>query len=288
MIFKGYSKAKYSNWLYYSPYHTLFDAGEGINTILEEKIVAINNIILSHGHTDHYTGLINILMTKFGHYYSTGEFNDLAIYYPKDDAALIAYIKYIREFYNLGDNRKEFKIKWVEVEADRRYEFNTKLDTYLETFGVEHTKDVISIGYNVMERRRKLRPEFASVPPESVKKLIDEKGRDNVIYLENKRTITYCGDSVNAPVDKFMDTDILIHEATFLKTDDRFGQLHSTLEEAFDTAVRAKTRRLILMHISTRYKYDEIKTEIGKMVEKYSTAGIIKVDFIVPGKIFEV
>lgn len=288
MIFKGYSKAKYSNWLYYSPYHTLFDAGEGINTILEEKIVAINNIILSHGHTDHYTGLINILMTKFGHYYSTGEFNELSIYYPKNDAALIAYIKYIRDFYKLDEGRREFGINWIEVEADRRYEFNTRLDTYLETFGVEHTKDVVSIGYNIMERRRKLRPEFASVPPEQVKRLIDEKGRDNVIFIDNKRTLTYCGDSVNAPVDKFTDTDILIHEATFLKTDDRFGQLHSTLEEAFDTAVRAKAKRLILMHISTRYKLDEIKTEVAKMIEKYATAGSIRVDFIVPGKIFEV
>ncbi len=288
MIFKGYSKAKYSNWLYYSPYHTLFDAGEGINTILEEKIVAINNIILSHGHTDHYTGLINILMTKFGHYYSTGEFNDLSIYYPKNDNALIAYIQYIRDFYKLNDGQKEFNIKWVEVEAGRCYEFNTKLDTYLETFGVEHTKDVISIGYNIIERRRKLRPEFADVAPENVKKLIDEKGRDNVIYVEDKRTLTYCGDSVNAPVEKFIGTDILIHEATFLKTDDRFGQLHSTLEEAFDIAVRSKTKRLILMHISTRYKYDEIKSEVNKMIEKYATAGVIKVDYIVPGKIFEV
>lgn len=287
MIFKGYSKAKYSNWLYYSPYHTLFDAGEGINTILEEKIVAINNIIISHGHTDHYTGLINILMTKFGHYYSTGEFNDLSIYYPKNDAALIAYIDYIRNFYKLGDGGKEFKINWVEVEPGRTYKFKTKLDTYLETFGIEHTKDVVSIGYNIMERRRKLKPEYCSVPPENIKKLIDEKGRDAVIYIEDKRTITYCGDSVNAPVEKFINTDILIHEATFLKTDDRFGQLHSTLEEAFDIAVKAKTKRLILMHISTRYKYDEIKAEINKMIERYSTAGVIRVDYIVPGKIFE-
>jgi len=286
MIFKGYSKAKYSNWLYYSPYHTLFDAGEGINTILEEKIVAIRNIIISHGHTDHYTGLINILMTKFGHYYSTGEFNELYIYYPKYDNALKAYINYIREFYRL-ELQKDFMIKWVEVEADQKYKFNTKLDTYLETFGVQHTKDVISIGFNIVERRRKLKPEYAEVPPDQVKGLIDEKGRDNVIYVEDKRTLTYCGDSVDSPVEKFEGVDMLIHEATFLKSDDRCGQLHSTLEEAFLVAVKANVKKLILMHISTRYKYDEIKTEVAKLVEKYSHHRM-SVDFIIPGKIFEI
>ncbi len=288
MIFKGYSKAKYSSWLYYSPYHTLFDAGEGINTILEEKIVAINNIILSHGHTDHYTGLINILMTKFGHFYSTGEFKELSIYYPAKDIALAAYIGYIKNFYKLDNGNKDFKINWIEVEAGRVYDFNTRLDTYLETFSIEHTKDVVSIGYNIVERRRKLRPEYYNVPPESVKKLIDERGRDNVIYIENKRTLTYCGDSINAPIEKFKGTDILIHEATFLKNEDRSGQLHSTIEEAFDTAVKSKTSRLIINHISTRYKYDEIKTEVYKMIEKYSTAGKIKIDYIIPGKVFEV
>jgi len=286
MIFKGYSKAKYSSWLYHSPYHTLFDAGEGINTILEEKIVAIKNILLSHGHTDHYTGLINILMTKFGHYYSTGEFTELFIYYPKHDEALQSYIDYIKGFYKLSQHG-EFKIHWIQVEPNQRYEFATKLSTYLETFGVEHTRDVVSIGYTIVERRNKLRHEYLDLRPDEVKRLIDEKGRQNVVFIENKRTITYCGDSVNAPVEKFADTDVLIHEATFLRGDDRCGQLHSTLSESINIALESKTKKLILFHISTRYKQDDIKTEIAR-IEKTIGKFPFSIDFITPGKIFEI
>lgn len=286
MIFKGYSKAKYSSWIYNSPYHTLFDAGEGINTILEEKIVAIRNILLSHGHTDHYTGLINILMTKFGHYYSTGEFAELFVYYPKQDGALQSFIDYIKGFYNLAAH-PEFPINWVQVEPDRKYEFRTKLSTYLETFPIDHTRDVTSIGYSIVERRNKLRPEYHEVPPDRIKRLIDEKGREAVIYVEDKRTITYCGDSVNAPADRFRDTDVLIHEATFLRDEDRCGQLHSTLRESINTAISANAKKLILFHISTRYKSDEIRSELAK-IERVHGKFPMSVDFITPGKIFEI
>lgn len=284
MIFKGYSKAKYSSWIYNSPYHTLFDAGEGINTILEEKIVAIRNILLSHGHTDHYTGLINIFMTKFGHYYSTGEFNDLCIYYPRNDSALKSFIDYIKGFYEL-DRHPEFNIKWIEADPNRTYEFNTKLDTYLETFGVEHTRDVVSVGYTIVERRNKLRPEFAGIRPDEVKKVIDERGRENVIYVEDKRTLTYCGDSVNTSFEKFAGTDVLIHEATFLREEDRCGQLHSTIAESINVALAAKVKKLILFHISTRYKGDDIKSEIAR-IEKNGKLPFA-IEFLIPGKIFE-
>lgn len=286
MIFKGYSKAKYSSWLYYSPYHTLFDAGEGINTILEEKIIAINNVLLSHGHTDHYTGLINILMTKFGHYYSTGEFNELSIYYPKNDNALLSFIEYIKKFYKLDSDLAHLKINWVEVKPNEKYKFNTKLNTYLETFEIEHTKDVMSIGYKIIEKRRKLKSEFANYPSTEVKRLIDKLGRDNVIYIDDKITLTFCGDSINTPFNKFLETDILIHEATFLKEEDRFGQLDSTFEEAVLIGLNAKVKHLILTHISTRYKSDEIKNEILRLTTKYSIN--FKIDVIIPGRIFEI
>ncbi|MEZ7893459.1 MAG: MBL fold metallo-hydrolase [Candidatus Wallbacteria bacterium] len=285
MIFKGYSKAKYSSWLYYSPYHTLFDAGEGINTILEEKIVAINNILLSHGHTDHYTGLINILMTKFGHYYSTGEFADLYIYYPKEDKALIFFIDYIKKFYDLS-KLTQFNINWIPVEHGCKYQFHTRLNTYLETFSVEHTKDVVSMGYNIVERRNKLRPEFSHLKPEEVKGKIDELGREAVLFVDDKRTITYCGDSINSPSCYFDNTDVLIHEATFLKDEDRCGQLHSTLREAVEKALAAKAKKVILFHISTRYKIDDIKSELAK-IEKNGKLPL-EIYYIAPGRIFEI
>jgi ribonuclease Z len=97
MIIKAYSKAKYSTWIYYSPLSLLFDAGEGINCFMEEKLVTISNIFLSHGHTDHYTGLINILMTKLAHFNNSGVVFPTSIFYPENDITLQKYIDYIIE-----------------------------------------------------------------------------------------------------------------------------------------------------------------------------------------------
>ena len=55
----AYSKALYATWLYLEPLHLLLDAGEGVNIHLEGRLLAVRDVLLSHGHTDHFTGLQN-------------------------------------------------------------------------------------------------------------------------------------------------------------------------------------------------------------------------------------
>ena len=60
----GYSKAKYSTWLFYKPDRLLFDAGEGVSTSLGNYIYGVEQIFISHGHFDHIGGIPGILRSR--------------------------------------------------------------------------------------------------------------------------------------------------------------------------------------------------------------------------------
>lgn len=53
-------------------------------------------------------------------------------------------------------------------------------------------------------------------------------------------------------------TDLLIHEATYLNSDDRGDSCHSTVKEACKIAKNSKVKLLALFHRAFRYTYDGI------------------------------
>src|SRR5262249_40811778 len=71
----------------------------------------------------------------------------------------------------------------------------------------------------------------------------------------------------------FQDAEILIHEANFLRPEDREGLWHSTAEEALTLAAQASIRTLILYHISQRYRREEIAETIPALKERVGFTG---------------
>ncbi|MEM1662078.1 MAG: ribonuclease Z [Desulfurococcaceae archaeon] len=82
------------------------------------------------------------------------------------------------------------------------------------------------------------------------------------VVLGNGFKFTYTGDTL--PTDRVVEesrgSNILIHEATFIKPDvaEAYEQKHSTAADAAIIASRAGVKKLILTHISPRYKDDSI------------------------------
>ena len=82
----GHSRALYSTWIHVPELGLLLDAGEGVNEGLGGRLAAVDTIAISHGHTDHFTGLMNAVLTRrrMGGQ-ATLERPPLRVIYPRDD-----------------------------------------------------------------------------------------------------------------------------------------------------------------------------------------------------------
>ncbi len=285
MIIKAYSKAKYSTWIYYAPLAILFDAGEGINCYMEEKLVSITDIVLTHGHTDHYTGLVNVLMTKLAHYQNSGVVFPTRIFYPALDRTLVKYIQYIRDAYVVENRALAPPVEFIPVRAGERIRLDERKRTWLEPFAVDHTKDVHALGYRVVETRTKLKDEYMSLDQREIQRVIAERGKGEITYERDQRLVVYTGDCKPAHRGDCEGAEILIHECTFLKPMDRKGQLHSTIDEVLRRHGDAGHKHLLLFHFSSRYTPEQIAARLAS--SKVGT-GETKIHFIAPGRIFQI
>lgn len=283
MIITSYSKALYSTWVYLNSLKTLCDCGEGVNTHLEGKLISIRNILLTHGHSDHFTGLQNVLVTKFRHHSLTGEIYPLRIFYPQGDKGLAAYLGYLDKYYGLSSN-KCYDVELIPVKPNNVYKLYGKRDFRLRTFKTKHGNDVNSVGYNIVETKRKLRSEFVGMDQAEIKRHIMEKGKDAVTNQVEEIKATYVGDSRVIPASNFMDTELLIHEATFLEGYSEKELFHATVKEALRCAGEARAKMILLFHFSIRFTKEIIQREIARY--RHYVPQDVQILFVNPGEVF--
>ncbi len=274
----GYSKALYSTWFYYAPDRILFDCGEGMSSYLENKVYAIQRVFLSHGHADHISGLmglINIRNNAMG-----DREKDLTVYFPAGNHFISELIVY----FSRTNRRLRYDLEWVPLQpGDRVPLLEGRHGRYLEAFATVHSPGEISLGYNIVERRRRLKPEYRDLPQEEIVKLVRAGKKAEITEEYDQRIFSYGGDSVPLKPYFIRDTEVLCHEATFLRDEDRKEYKHSTVWEAIDVALEAGVKKeLILFHLSSRYRRD-----IPKLEEEIRKRGLpFKVSIVPPGEIF--
>ncbi|HDI11361.1 MAG TPA: MBL fold metallo-hydrolase [Candidatus Acetothermia bacterium] len=274
----GYSKALYSTWFYYAPDRILFDCGEGMSSYLENKVYAIQRVFLSHGHADHISGLmglINIRNNAMG-----DREKDLTVYFPAGNHFISELIVY----FSRTNRRLRYNLEWVPLQpGDRVPLLEGRHGRYLEAFATVHSPGEISLGYNIVERRRRLKPEYRDLPQEEIVKLVRAGKKAEITEEYDQRIFSYGGDSVPLKPYFIRDTEVLCHEATFLRDEDRKEYKHSTVWEAIEVALEAGVKKeLILFHLSSRYRRD-----IPKLEEEIRKRGLpFKVSIVPPGEIF--
>ncbi len=280
MRFLIYSKALYSTWVYYSPDRIAFDAGEGISTILGNKVFAIERIFLSHGHADHITGLIGLINIRNSGMGDTEK--PLTIYYPEGNWRVLELISYIKK----TNRRLQYRLEWVPLSIGDRVEvFSGQCPRYVEAFKTVHADNEISLGYTIIEQRRRLKPHYRDLPQEEILKLVQADKRDEISEIYLKKLVSYGGDSVALDPRDILETDILLHDCTFLTEEEREDFKHATLSEALEVALRAHVQEAFFaMHISSRYqqKLKEIEGQLMREHPKWP----FKVVFVPPGKLF--
>ncbi|MDK2886077.1 MAG: ribonuclease [Thermosipho sp. (in: thermotogales)] len=275
----GYSKALYTTWIYYSPERILFDAGECVSTLMNNKVYAIKHIFLSHGHVDHISGLWSLINTRNNAMGDRGK--DLNIYYPKGNKGIEEYLNFIRKVNSdLRFNLKVFPIEDGEEIILRNSNQNKK---FVKAFKVKHTQSEKSFGYHIFEERKRLKEEFRNLSQEDITKLARTYGSDYITEKYNSKILTFSGDTYLLNKTEVEDTEILIHECTFLNKEDRKYENHATIEDIVELVKGTKVKKLILYHISGRYS-----RKIDKIISEYKNEiGEIELYYVKPDKIFK-
>jgi len=256
----------------------LWDIGEGtLRQLNTAKLspMKIEKIFITHFHGDHYLGLMSLIQTMT----LWKRECPLHIYGPKYT------FEFIQNYLKSGFFRPSFEIHVHELGETR-----LKFKNYeIWSFKVDH--GIPALGYVFKEKDKRGNFDVKKIRELGLKpgpwmKELEIKGKIEIngklIYLEDVTgkpkkgvKIVYTGDTEQCERVKLFSerADLLIHEATYLSREDKGDSYHSTVEEACETAKRAKVKLLALFHRAPRYKYEEYLQKANE---------ICKHNFIIP------
>ncbi len=237
----------------------LFDCGEGTQRqcmYYSVNISRIKAVFLSHIHGDHTIGLAGLVRTLA----LNKRQEPLYIYIPKGyERQLIELIGFDRAMINYKLIIKPLKSGPIYKEKDFQ----------ISAFKLMHT--VTTYGFIFKENDKvkflKQKVKALGIKGEMFKELLKNKkikiGKkniklDDVTFKETGRKIAYATDTrpSSSTIAAAMNADILIHESTYADNEKELARerKHSTTIEATSIARKAKAKRLVLVHISARYK----------------------------------
>lgn len=273
----GYSTALFSTWYFVEELGLLFDAGDGLSSTLLQKARKVDHVFISHADRDHLTGLL--------------QFNQLngrpgfpVIHYPKDSGSFLA----LREF-SIRFDAHVANTVWEPASpgTDAYLRYDMMVQAIPNGHVVRAGNSIKSLSYKVVQVKQKLLPELTQLPGEEIRRIIQEQGKEKTHYEVKTTLLGYSGDTPVEDLTRWNDTQILIHEATFIHGLDGdkvqpHGNKHSYLEEVLEMVSGIRIEKLILGHFSTRYSPEQIDSSIQHLCKKYGIS--IPVYRVLPGE----
>jgi ribonuclease Z len=258
----GYSTALYATWYYIEELGILFDAGDGVCSNLLGKAGKIKHAFISHADRDHLTGLM--------------QFNQLfaglkpTIHYPKDAGSF----PFLEEFFTNFDPHNKGTI-WNPIEDKSIIATkNTIQVEAIENGHIEQPGLLKSLSFKVFETKRKLKSEFVNLNKNELINIKKEHGDDFLTNEIKRNILSYSGDTPIEDYERYNNSEILIHEATFLTKEETntkaFKNKHSSLHEVFEMVANINVENLILGHFSSRYNQHDIDAAIKKHIQHYN------------------
>lgn len=228
-----------------------FDMGSCPRALLSSRYVAI-----SHGHMDHVGAV--------AYYCSQRRFQGMGAGTLVCDARIAPQVRRMMEGYvDLEQQRTPYELAGLEPEQ----ELEIKPNVFLRAFATEHT--ACSAGYCVVERRSKLRPEYADLPQEKLREL-KQRGVEITRTLQVP-LVAYLGDTAPGPHlvrEDVRRARVVICECTFFEPDHRQRARIGMHMHAADVAEWLRVlecEALVLTHVSRRTNLSYARKELAQL-----------------------
>jgi ribonuclease Z len=231
-----------------------FDVGKA-----PDQIIPINHILLTHGHMDHAAGIAYYLSQRNFCGISPG-----TILAPKN---LLGPIKDIIDAWSRLDGNK-VPGKLVGVKPGDEYQIKPNL--FARVFPTKHSKG--SVGYSVIEKRKKLKAEYVGLNSPQIVEL--KKQGVEIDYPLEIPIVTYLGDTqyVDFSQLKYIaESKFLIAECTFYEgghSGRAEAGRHMHIEEFADLLEKLKNEHIIVTHITQRTPMREIRKILKNALPK--------------------
>jgi len=246
----GYSVAGEESVIGMPQLDVCFDIGKA-----PDQIIPIQNILLTHGHMDHAAGIAYYLSHRNFLKMSPG-----VVLTPPNTIDSLNQI--LQAWGRLDGSRIPAQL----VPMRPSDEYKVKPNLFVRAFPTKHTRE--SIGFCVIERRKKLRPEYHDLSgPELVQ--LKKKGVsiDNPLEIP---IVTYLGDTSYVDFsqpDYVANSQILIAECTFFEdehTDRADAGRHMHIDEFGPLLERMNNRYIVITHLTQRTTVGQARAMLRK------------------------
>jgi ribonuclease Z len=235
-----------------------FDVGRA-----PREIISIDHVCLTHGHMDHSAGL--------AYYFSQRNFQGIS------PGCVIAHHKLVQPIQELMQvwGRIEGHVspaRIVGVDEDEDFELHQHL--VVRPFRVRHSST--SLGFAVIDVRKKLKPEYAELSSQQIVAL--KKSGTTVEYRLEVPKVAYCGDTA---LGNYLDheyvknAEVLIVECTFFEPDhlERARQgSHTHVVDLPELYQRNNSPHVVLSHVSRRTGIGGAKRYLREFLSKEDLA----------------
>ena len=232
-----------------------FDIGKA-----PDQIISINNVLLTHGHMDHAAG--------FAYYLSQRNFCSLppgTIFAPQN---LLAPMREIIDAWGRLDGNKVPE-NLIGVKAGDEYQIKPNL--FVRVFPTKH--GIGSVGYSVIEKRKKLKSEYARLTGPQIVEL--KKQGIHIDYPLEVPIVTYIGDTQYvdfSQLNYIVKSKILIAECTFYETD-HTGRAeagkHMHINEFAQLIEKLQNEHIIIAHTTQRTPMRQIRKILKEALSPY-------------------
>jgi len=243
----------------------LFDCGEGTQRqmlIANLNLMKIQYIFITHWHGDHFLGLPGLVDSMS----FEGRTKPLKIFAPE--------VKKLKKILDFNGIERSFEVimREVPVEENRIQDLVENEEFKIVSTPVKH--GLPSVAYGLVEKEK------FRIDKEKAKKLglpvqgkiyaeLKEKGEvvfegkkitiEEVCMVTKGKKVVYSGDTKICQnlLNLARDADLLIQDCTYFDNGEFDDYEHASIKEIIDAADEIKAKKVILTHISRRYRDTE-------------------------------